>query len=61
MNLQTSPGGEALGGDLRPSTGRAEAIHPPDRAVRRPRSGVLACGSAASGGRRGVLSGGVAV
>ena len=61
MNLQTSPGGEALGGDLRPSAAGAGVIHPPDRAVRRPRCGGLACGSAASGGRRGILSGGVAV
>ena len=52
-----------LGGRRRGAQPRSEArarrggvLHPPDRAVRRAHCGALACGSVASGPRRGTLT-----
>jgi hypothetical protein len=56
QNLPSGADAEALSRDLRPARGGAGVLHPPDRAVRRARCGALACGSVASGPRRGTLT-----
>jgi hypothetical protein len=46
---------DSLSGAPRPLASGAGVIHPLVRGVRRPSCAGLACGSAAFGGRRGVL------